>query len=397
MYRIYAKILGSVLPEIKTQVDECFILPMSISEQKRRKFSPVKASVSNHDDNYYSSYITHERTLDPRIIKTGYAIYTDVNKHPIETALGTAIQRFEKVTGTLAMSASIHYAKKHNVKSRYQHYEYQISKIYKIIDGKETDINESIFGGGMTSLIKLPSETNLDVLDQRLIARMLKSKDDVFWKSLSYLQSGEKGFHNNTPSEKMTLDFMKSIELIINLFSGKSFPKRLKNAAKELNIDNDDCESIKKLWSLRSNGDVAHAKRGSRVNSLPAQYPTPSNVDGPYIDSSALAVRVLTNYFLFRDSILSIKISTEKHYDADELIDVNNGTAYVIRPTNRTRKFLTRFLKKKISIHFNVPQKNITLYGYQQPYVHFKIANHLNFDLHKNSIPKKVIIFFGSI
>ena len=225
----------------------------------------------------------------------------------------------------------------------------------------------------------------MSLLDDKLVERMLKSKDDIFWKSLSYLQSGEKGFHDNTSPEKMTLDFMKSIELLIKLWKGRSFSIQLKNASKELGIDKDDCDEIKKLWRLRSGGDVAHSKRGSKADFYPAQYPVPSNVDGPYIDSSSLAVRVLTKYFLFRDSILSIKLTDKEPYDVDELIDVNQGSVFVIKPSNKDKKNLTPFLKKKISVHFGIPLKNIKLYSYQLP------------DIHNNKIPKKVIVIFGTI
>ena len=397
-YRIYAKIIGPVLPDKLASYEECSIVPMPISEQEKREFKPIEANSPEPDDSdYYKTYVTHHRVADPRIIKTGHVVYTDVDTYDVSSALGHAIRRFEKLTGTLAIASSIHYAKKHKVKSRYTNYEYQIVRIYGLIDGKESDAEVPVFAGGMVSHINLPSETDMTVLDEKLVERMLKSRDDIFWKSLKYLQSGEKGFHNNTPPEQMTMDFMKSIELIVKLGNGRKFSTQLRNTAKALDIDKDDCDKIMELWRLRSGGDVAHAKRGSKADSYPAQYPVPSNVDGPYIDSSSLAVRVLTQYFLFRDSILTIKLSDKDHYDVDELIDVNQGTAFVLRPSRKDRKFLTPFLKGKISTHFGIPMKNIKLYSYQLPDIHFRIADHLQFDIHKNKIPKKILIIFGSI
>jgi hypothetical protein len=402
-YRIYAKIIGPTLPNTQIAYEECFIAPMTVEEQEKRKFKPIEAnSPKPTDEDFYKAYVTHHRVADPRIIKTGHIIWTDVETHDVGSALGHAIKRFEKITGTLAITSLIQYEQKHNRKFHYTNYEYQISRIYKLEDDKESDAEVPVFAGGMVSHINLPSQVDMSVLDEKLVERMLKSRDDIFWKSLSYLQSGEKGFHNNTPTEKMTLDFMKSMEIIVDLWKSKkrkenTFDKKLNRTSKELGLDKDDCVQIKKLWKLRSDGDVAHARQGSKVDFYPAQYPVPSNIDGPYIDSSAVAVRVLTKYFLFRDSILSIKISNESHDELDELIDVNQGTAFTIRPSDKNKKTLAPFLKRKIKTHFGVPIKNIRLYGYQPPYIHFRISDHLKFDLHKNKIPKKRLVIFGSI
>ncbi len=397
-YRIYAKIIGQTLPNTETLYEDCVIAPMSVEEQEKRKFKPIEAnSPEPTDRDFYKTYVTHHRDTDPRIIKTGHIIRTDVETHDAGSALGHAIKRFERITGTLGIASLIQYDQKHNRKFNYTNCEYQIVRIYKLENDREVDEEVPIFASSSVSHINLPSQTDVAVLDEKLIERMLKSRDDIFWKSLRYLQSGQKGFRNNTSSEMMTLDFMKSIELIINLWNGRSFPVRLKKAAKELQIDQEDQKSIKELWSLRSNGDVAHAKRGSKADFYPAQYPIPSNVDGPYIDSGSLAVRVLTKYFLFRDSILSIKISDETHDEADELIDVNQGTAYTIRPSNKNKRLLTPFLKRKIATHFGVPIKNIKLYAYQAPNIHFRISDHLKFDLHKNKISKKRLVIFGRI
>lgn len=395
-YRVYAKIIGPILPKASTNYDDCVISPMSLSEQEQREFKPIETdSPDRLDDEYYSSYVTHRRVVDPRIIKSGYVIFTDVEASRPTEALGKAILRFEKNTGAFSIASAVNYSSKHRVKSRYTNYEYQLVKIYHFVDGKESEITEPISVGGMVSHIKLPSETNISDSDSALLERILKSKDEIFWKALGYLQSGAKGFHNNTPSDKMTLDFMKSIELIINLWNGRSFSTRLKRCSKEINIDEVDQREIKKLWALRSNGDVAHARQGRR--DMYPQFPMPTSIDGPYIDSSSLAGRVLTNYFLFRDAILSIHISDKKHYGEDELIDVNHGSAFTIRPSRKDKKFLTPFLKKKISQYFDVPLKKIHLYAYQSPYVHFKILDHLKFNIHKNKIPNKMIIVFGSL
>jgi len=395
-YRIYAKIIGPILPDNPTTYGDCIISPMDISEQENRKFKPIEAnSPEPTEQDFYKSYVTHRRDADPRIIKTNHIIRTDIETHHVGSALGHAIKIFEKATGTLGITALIQFEQKHNRKFNYTNYEYQIVRIYKLENDKESEAEVPVFAGGSVSHINLPSETDMSVLDEKLMERMLKSRDDIFWKSFGYLQSGQKGFRNNTAPEKMTLDFMKSIELVVRLWNGKKFSSQLKKAAKELGIDKEDADKIMELWRLRSGGDVAHAKRGSRADSYPAQYPIPSNVD--YIDSGALAVRVLTKYFLFRDSILSIHISDKDHYDIDELVDVNQGAAFAIRPSKKGKKFLTPFLKKKISTHFEIPLKNIKLYSYQTPNVHFRISDHLKFNIHKNKIPKKMLILFGNL
>lgn len=65
-YRIYAKIIGPTLPGAETSYEECFIVPMSIDEQERRKFKPIEAnSPEPTDRDFYKTYVTHHRVADP--------------------------------------------------------------------------------------------------------------------------------------------------------------------------------------------------------------------------------------------------------------------------------------------------------------------------------------------
>lgn len=385
-YRVYAKLLGPLLPKDAMKYDDCVVRPMSLLEQKKRKFKPLEEVLSKWD---HKTYITHKRLSDPRIIKTKHVIYTDVNSHEPNYAREIAIERFEKITGALSISSAIYHSDKYNKKIDYQNYEYQIVKIYSLVNGVESTDEITLLLSNSASFLDIPSENDLTVLNERFLSRMLSSEDDVFWKSLEHLQSGQKGFRNNIPPEMMTLEFMKSIELIIRVLHPKSvFKKALKSVAKTLKVDDEDVALILKLWKLRNEGDVAHAKRG------PKKF-------GPYIDSGSLAVRFLVKYFLFLDSLISIKISKEHEDALDELIEVRRGNSkfaiFSIRPRNKNRKKLTPFLKRKISFHFEIPIKDIELYGYQLPYIYFRVVDYLRYDLSARRISKRKIVIFGNI
>lgn len=396
-YRIYAKLIGPIIPKEERILKNCAIRYMSLAEQKQRRFRLLEeASPVPEDKKYYKTYLTKKKIIDPRIIKTTYVMSTDSETGSVSASLGIAHKRFDEVVGILGLNTLQYIENLHGRKMSFQNYEYQISKIYEIKENQEIVVEEALWSGAGVSFINLPNSNDFSNFDQHLLERMLRSKNEIFLKSLKYLTEGQKGLNVNESPVKITLDFMKSMELIINQFEGEGFSKKLNNAALELGIDSEDILSIKKLWKLRSDGDVAHAKVSSRSSKLPFQFPTPNDVDGPYLDSASVPTRFLIKFFILVDSLVTLKITKEQHYSTNQIIEVNGGLAYLIRPTNRNRKKLTPFLKKQISECFKIPIRDIKLYYYNLPYVNFRILNHLKYPLDSVKFKNKVHIFFGS-
>lgn len=160
--RVYAKIVGYVLPEIEATIDHCVIRKMPFKEQKSRKFLPLRNIIKEDFKNpWYKSYITYPSNSDFREIKSHYIIYTDIEEYTgesaqakdsggyygeINSALGIAIRRFDKVIGALSLSSCDLLFNKHK---RYlaTKYDYQICKIYELAGKKEIETEKPFMGG----------------------------------------------------------------------------------------------------------------------------------------------------------------------------------------------------------------------------------------------------------
>ena len=102
-YRIYALIHGETLPEGK--IFECEIRKMTFGEQKRRSFSPVQSVFSEGEDfDYYKTYVTSLRYIDPIRIKSKYVIVYDIEEDKPGDALGGAIKEIDRVCRFLSLA-----------------------------------------------------------------------------------------------------------------------------------------------------------------------------------------------------------------------------------------------------------------------------------------------------
>jgi len=399
-YRVYAKIIGYILPgRNEVHLHGCVIKKMSLREQKRRKFKAIEAEIKDPGDpRYHKSYITRKSYSDPRFIKTRYVIYYDVGVGDENQALGCASKLFDRVCGSLALTVSSWFNKKHN-RTDYKTYEYQLCRVYKLDDSdKESPVNNLQINGGGWSMICYPGVTNFKELDFNLLARILASRNEIFNKAFKYLLQAEQDLYRHVPPQMLTINLFKCIELIVYTFSGRRFNNKLKKAAIELNLTADDLGKIKKLKEARDKGDVAHPSRGSRSDFYPPQFPIPEDVDFPNFWYSGLASKVLLNYFLYVDSLIKIKLSTDPHDEIDEVVSVNygyRGAHYEIRPSVRGRNKITNFAKRKLSEYFGVPYSRIRLRKYSYPDIVYQIKGHLDFDLNamRTGRRHKIIIF----
>lgn len=394
-HRIYAKILGYILPDKETKIYNCVIKKMSLREQKRRKFAPLRNERKEEfNDPWYKSYITYPSNADFRELKTKYIIYTDVEEckgerdkpkdsggyyGDVNSALGIAIRRFDKVMGSLCLCSA---DMMHNKVNRYLEikFDYQICKIYEIKNGIEVDADNP-FMGGWGGMINGPANNfHFADIDMNSMNRMLKSKNIIFIKSLRYLLKGIKGMHNNVPVEKIFIDYAKSIEIIINQFKGKSFNKKLKTASKILELPSEKIKEIKEIWKSRSHGDFAHANNSLTSLNLPPQFPEPSDSEFRYFDLFGICAMLVIKYFKHIENELEIIINDDgiKYISEDyldQLIDVNMGEYFVFYSKVLNRKILIPLIKKEIASNFKCKIKEIKLKSYKNNKAVFKISS----------------------
>ena len=102
-YRIYALVHGEILSE--GQIFKCLVIKMSFEEQRRRRFSPIQSVFSEGEDiDYYKTYVTSLRYVDPVRIKSGYVIIHDIEENKPGDALGGAIKEIDRVCRFLSLA-----------------------------------------------------------------------------------------------------------------------------------------------------------------------------------------------------------------------------------------------------------------------------------------------------
>ena len=361
-FRVYAKILGYMLPSERFSIKECVIEKMSLGEQKRRKFEPINTQTKGpNPSSFYKSYVSFGVLLDTRIFKTEYVVYTDIstNRNEASHLLGLAVRRFDKVIGALSLASSMWFAKKYNRDPLYKGTTYQLSRIYELVQGKERSFgNLNLYRGG-GSQINLPdAKANFNEIDLQFIEQILNSNDKVFLKSKKYLLAGEDALYKGLPPEKIILDHMKSIEIIVKSFSKKrNFRAQLQKCAKEILLTDQEQNEILQLWKNRSNGDIAHSTKTSRADFLPPQFPIPS--DAVFIPfPSDLTVRVLLKYLQYKKGEVSVVMSNDTWHKEGSLINVNMGSYYIYKPMKQERR-VVHYAKKAIAAYFDVKYRKI--------------------------------------
>lgn len=388
-FRVYAKIIGYVLPAESEEVAlyGCVIKKMYEKEQKERGFKPIEIDVGDPGDpTYFRSYITSKIFSDQLFIKTDYVIYCDIRVHDENAALGAATKSFNKVVGSMALTASHRFNIQHH-RTDYKGYEYQLCRIYKLdeVGNEKTTDNLSIMGRGW-SMINLPETTDFyGTLDQKLLERLIRNDNEIFNKSFYYLLKAEQDFNRRIPPEMLTINLFKCIELIINSFKGRKFRNKLKNASEILSLSPEDIRNINVLKLARDNGDVAHPRTGRRSDFYPHQFPIPENIDYPNFWYSGLTAKVLLQYFLYIDSEFEVRIDREEWTEKDILYSVNFGSYYLIHPTIRERKKLIPYIKSKLASAIRVPYSEIRLRRYAGDKIVFFVLDHLRFELNDES------------
>lgn len=373
-YKVYAKILGYVLPDTSIEINNCKIEKMSYREQKERNFQPLKGWKVRE---FNMNYMTFPRGADFRVMRSNFIVSTVLDCSGPNEALGLAEIIFDKLIGTFMLYMAHWWPNKHSKsKIRFSDYDYLICKLYEIVDDKEIEVRDLRPTSSSASMCHYPAFKELTTNSNEIIEQYINCKDEIFEKSLKYFTNGIKGLHKQLPEEKVFLDLFKTIELIIKNFENKKkkrreiFKKIVKRAKKELGLSHDDEKKINRYWNMRSNGDFAHAT--ARKSFLPPQYPNPGDCEPfvNYFELIDLSQKVLINYFNYSKNRYVVLINPpDSHYlDKNCLTFVvksniiytswDNGY-FGIRTDKKNKRKLAWFIKKEVARYLKVKTKQI--------------------------------------
>ncbi len=310
-YRIYALILGETLPEGK--IFECEIKKIDFDKQAKRKFSPIQSVFSEGEDvDYYKTYVTSLRYVDPIKIKSEYVIVCDIEEDKPGDALGGAIKTIDRITRFLSL-ACLEDVKRKFGRNRgsFEPYVYQVNKIY-LLDGndKESDVEYKLESGHMY-LPNRPEQTEWrDSGTGKFLDEIYNFHDEIFERALKYLYRSSVGYLVLDSNEKIALDHFKSIEIVINSLSKKrEFKERLGEAVSKIGITPEEKKRIENFWDDRSKyGDIAHPSLFDEVERYPNQFPIPSNArySGGGFDS--IAPSILLKYYQYIKGVFIVDI-----------------------------------------------------------------------------------------
>ena len=334
-YRVYALIHGHILTE--GDIFDCRIEKISFANQKKRKFTPLLSKFSNNiDEEFHKTYVTFLPYVDTLKIKSEHVIICALSEKDIESALGGAIRKIDKISRFLTFANLEDVKNKHGRNlGHFEPYVYQVNKIYKIEpNGEETEVTPRIESG----FVYLPNRPEANKWRDPETEKFLKDSynfdDEVFQRALKYLYGSATGNMVSNSPEKVALDHIKSLEIIIDSLTEKgSFKARLAEAAKKLNLLPEEIEAIEKFWTDRSKySDTAHPAPFDRSEMYPNQFPIPDGVmySGGVFDP--VASNVLIKYYHYKNSFFKIDLVLIDGKIADESSEDELSEIYSLSP-----------------------------------------------------------------
>ena len=376
-YKVYAKILGYVLPSRSFEIAGCKIERMSYKEQQKRRFRPLKGwAVRERKMNY----LTFPRGADLRIFKSNFVVSTMLECRGLNEAIGLAERKFNNLIGALMLHMYYWWTNKHpNKRIRFSEYDYQICKVYEIINGEEKELRDLKPVSSGANMCHYPAFTDLIDNFKDQMEEFMSCKEEIFRKSLKYFVNGVRGIHSQLPEEKIFLDLFKSIELVINQLGGKRikrFKSKAQFAGRKLHLEKEEVDKIKQLWTIRSRGDFAHARK--RENYLPPQWPNPSDCDlfVNYFDLISLSQRILVKYFDYIKNKYTVLINPPNSSYLDDrnltfavssnilCTSWDNGH-FEIKISERNKRKLSWFIKKEVAKELKVSISQVKILEHQ--------------------------------
>jgi len=227
---------------------------------------------------------------------------------------------------------------KQNLKKEYslfQPYIYQINKIYSLDDnGIEVDLELKLENSYICSPDS-PSSNNWSHNNtQGFLQELLSIHDETLERALQYLYRSTIGQFILDNPEKIVLDHMKSIEVIVDSLSKKKcFLQRLEEVKLRLELTDEEQDNIKKLWDIRSKyGGIAHPSRFDEVERYPNQFPLPSNSKIHGLPSNVYATNVCLKYFRYKQRLYQVNLEAPDDYHRE-------GTMVIVNPQTETNHF----------------------------------------------------------
>lgn len=264
-YYIYAKFIGSLMPETKLSINNCLIYKCNLRVEDDRPNIPVriKESESHCMKKGVSNYIYQSQTpISIRTFESEYIITTEVSDLSLRDSLNEAFERFANTAVALSLSS-------YNTKEKNKVYDFEILGVFmkkkkEMIRLKMPDL---LISGKNFFPKKYP---------QKFISRAkdyVKSKDLTFQKGMLYHQRvliiKNLGFFNDA---EIFLDLFKCIELICwqiakqekrfgltkKDFGQLGTKKIIEKASMKLKISKKKINKAKFYWDQRNKGDIAH-------------------------------------------------------------------------------------------------------------------------------------------
>lgn len=337
IYRIYALIHGETIPE--GEIFGCKIKKMDFEEQKKRKFSPIRAVFSNDiDQKFEKTYVTVLPYKDSIKMKSEYVVSYDIEDDNPNAALGGAVKEIDKLCRCLSIACLEDVKKKFNKEYvGFEPYIYQVNKIYKLNPiGDEISINFQLKSG----YIYLPNRPEFDQWrdseTQRFLEEIYHFNDPTLQRALKYLYTSSIGHLLKSDPEKIALDHMKSIELIIDKLSSKNnFKDRVEEAGVKISLSPKEKESILRFWDERSNfGDVAHAVLLDNSENYMNQFPLPSGVQYSGGSFDGIAPNVIIKYFKYIKDTFTIDIHEINDKTSNNIKNDSFGKVITLFPFN---------------------------------------------------------------
>lgn len=363
-YRVYALVIGEILkPGI---FFDCIIKQIPFEEQNKHSFSPIQSVFSDDDSTqYYKTYASTLRYIDPVLIKSEYALIYDIEERDTRSALGGAIRYFDKICRFLTLAYgkdSLDHTKSHSILEPYL---YQVNKICSLDDdGNESDLEFKLESGNMY----LPNRPKLDKWrhkdTQQFLEDIFAFHDEILERSIKYLYRSSIGNFVKDSPEKIVLDHFKSMEIIIGSFFNKGkFKDKVDKVAGIIFLTDEEKEKIKKLWDERSKySDTAHPSVYDQTERYPNQFPLPSNVTFSHPYNDPIAINVCLKYFLYKKHLFVIDIQDSTSDEGDILGEINaqwesNHLYFETSEKNKDKlkaKIRTNFIHK-----FNIKESDI--------------------------------------
>ncbi len=277
-YHVYAKFLGTYMPEKSVKIGDCIISKECIFFDDDRMTIPVRDKSSEFHllKKGLQNFIVYpQEPVSVRTFESEYIIKTKIVSQSEYFAVREAKDIFFDISTALSIVAKNKEVQIRDRKRKvdYETYDFEIVAIFveknnKLIRLKLPDV-------GVCCRNFFPKNFPQNFIEQA--NKYLEFEDSIFKKGLVYFQRATTMHHSGVFDElDIMLNFVKCIELICdtistetkcNLTSNREFEKQKKKdgmkwiyqcVGEEIGVDQKFIDSIIEAWRNRNNNDVAH-------------------------------------------------------------------------------------------------------------------------------------------